>query len=74
MSAGSDGAAALVEREPLGERFHLFAHPLEDPDELALELARRGVMSAECRLPLCEMTEANAARLRTTLDAFEANA
>jgi len=34
-------------------------------------LSWRGAMSADCRLPLCEMTEANAARLRTTLDAFE---
>lgn len=34
-------------------------------------LSWRGVISADCRLPLCEMTEANAARLRTTLDAFE---
>ena len=25
----------------------------------------------ECRLPLCEMTEANQARLRKTLEAFE---
>jgi 4-hydroxy-tetrahydrodipicolinate synthase len=37
-------------------------------------LAWRGAMSAECRLPLCAMTEANAARLRTTLDAFEGSA
>ena len=34
-------------------------------------LSWRGVISADCRLPLCEMSEANAARLRTTLDAFE---
>lgn len=37
-------------------------------------LAWRGAISAECRLPLCEMSEANAARLRTTLDAFEGTA
>jgi 4-hydroxy-tetrahydrodipicolinate synthase len=34
-------------------------------------LAWRGVMSAECRLPLVGMSEANAARLRKTLDALE---
>jgi len=28
-------------------------------------------MSGECRLPLCEMTAANQARLRETLDTFE---
>jgi hypothetical protein len=27
-------------------------------------------MSAECRLPLCEMSAANQARLRKTLEAF----
>jgi dihydrodipicolinate synthase/N-acetylneuraminate lyase len=34
-------------------------------------LGWRGMMSAECRLPLVEMSEANAARLRQTLDALE---
>jgi 4-hydroxy-tetrahydrodipicolinate synthase len=47
----------------------LFIEPNPVPTKTAL--AWRGAMSAECRLPLCEMTEANAARLRTTLDAFE---
>jgi hypothetical protein len=28
-------------------------------------------MSGDVRLPLCEMTEANEARLRKTLDEFE---
>jgi len=28
-------------------------------------------MSGECRLPLCEMSEANQARLRKTIEAFE---
>ena len=37
-------------------------------------LSWRGLMSAECRLPLCEMSEANVTRLRTTLDAFEGTA
>jgi len=47
----------------------LFIEP--NPVPVKTALAWRGMMSAECRLPLCEMTDANAARLRTTLDAFE---
>lgn len=50
----------------------LFIEPNPVPTKTAL--AWRGAMSAECRLPLCEMTEENAARLRTTLDAFEGSA
>jgi 4-hydroxy-tetrahydrodipicolinate synthase len=50
----------------------LFIEPNPVPTKTAL--AWRGAMSAECRLPLSEMTEANAARLRTTLDAFEGSA
>ena len=50
----------------------LFIEP--NPVPIKTALAWRGAMSAECRLPLCAMTEANAARLRTTLDAFEASA
>jgi dihydrodipicolinate synthase/N-acetylneuraminate lyase len=34
-------------------------------------LGWRGAMSGDVRLPLCEMSEANQARLRKTLDAFE---
>jgi 4-hydroxy-tetrahydrodipicolinate synthase len=47
----------------------LFIEP--NPVPVKTALSWRGAMSAECRLPLCEMTEANAARLRTTLDAFD---
>ena len=50
----------------------LFIEPNPVPTKTAL--AWRGAMSAECRLPLCEMSEENAARLRTTLDAFEGSA
>src|SRR5204863_2574230 len=49
----------------------LFIEP--NPVPIKTALAWRGAISAECRLPLCEMTEANAARLRTTLDAFGAS-
>jgi len=47
----------------------LFIEP--NPVPVKTALSWRGVMSAECRLPLCEMTAANQERLRKTLDAFE---
>jgi 4-hydroxy-tetrahydrodipicolinate synthase len=47
----------------------LFIEP--NPVPVKTALGWRGVMSGEVRLPLCEMTEANQARLRKTLDAFE---
>jgi 4-hydroxy-tetrahydrodipicolinate synthase len=47
----------------------LFIEPNPVPAKTAL--AWRGAMSAEVRLPLCEMTEANQTRLRKTLEAFE---
>jgi len=46
----------------------LFIEP--NPVPVKTALSWRGVMSAECRLPLCEMTVANQARLRKTLEAF----
>jgi 4-hydroxy-tetrahydrodipicolinate synthase len=47
----------------------LFIEP--NPVPVKTALGWRGVISPECRLPLCEMTEANQARLRKTLEAFE---
>ena len=47
----------------------LFIEP--NPVPVKTALSWRGVMSAECRLPLCEMTAANQTRLRKTLEAFE---
>jgi 4-hydroxy-tetrahydrodipicolinate synthase len=47
----------------------LFIEPNPVPAKTAL--AWRGAMSAEVRLPLCEMSEANQARLRKTLEVFE---
>ena len=47
----------------------LFIEPNPVPAKTALSW--RGVMSADCRLPLCEMTAANQARWRKTLEAFE---
>src|SRR6266849_2970457 len=47
----------------------LFIEP--NPVPVKTALGWRGAMSGECRLPLCEMTAANQARLRETLDTFE---
>jgi 4-hydroxy-tetrahydrodipicolinate synthase len=50
--------------------FHdLFIEPNPVPAKTAL--AWRGMMSAEVRLPLCEMSEENQVRLRKTIDTFE---
>jgi len=47
----------------------LFIEP--NPVPVKTALAWRGAISAEVRLPLCEMSEANEARLRKTLEEFE---
>ncbi|MGB9474768.1 MAG: 4-hydroxy-tetrahydrodipicolinate synthase [Candidatus Udaeobacter sp.] len=47
----------------------LFIEP--NPVPIKTALGWRGAMSGEVRLPLCEMSEANQARLRKTLEAFE---
>jgi 4-hydroxy-tetrahydrodipicolinate synthase len=47
----------------------LFIEP--NPVPVKTALAWRGAMSGHVRLPLCEMSEANKARLRKTLEAFE---
>jgi 4-hydroxy-tetrahydrodipicolinate synthase len=47
----------------------LFVEP--NPVPVKTALSWRGVMSPQVRLPLCEMSEANQARLRKTLDEFE---
>src|SRR5213596_4298129 len=47
----------------------LFIEP--NPVPVKTALGWRGAMSGECRLPLCEMSEANQARLRKTLEDFE---
>ncbi|MFN2475014.1 MAG: 4-hydroxy-tetrahydrodipicolinate synthase [Chthoniobacterales bacterium] len=47
----------------------LFIEP--NPVPVKTALSWRGEMTAEVRLPLCEMTTENQARLRSTLEAFE---
>src|SRR5947207_8687440 len=49
----------------------LFIEPNPVPVKTALEWS--GAMSGEVRLPLCEMSESNQARLRKTLDEFAQN-
>ncbi|HVD95231.1 MAG TPA: 4-hydroxy-tetrahydrodipicolinate synthase [Candidatus Limnocylindria bacterium] len=49
----------------------LFIEP--NPVPVKTALGWRSVMSCEVRLPLCEMIEANQARLRKTLEQFEQN-
>jgi 4-hydroxy-tetrahydrodipicolinate synthase len=53
--------------------FQLFKDLFIEPNPVPIKtaLSWRGVMSSEVRLPLCEMTEANQARLRKTLEQFE---
>src|SRR5207244_9429711 len=47
----------------------LFIEP--NPVPIKTALGWRGAMSGEVRLPLCEMSEPNQARLRKTLEEFE---
>ncbi|MFL6539137.1 MAG: 4-hydroxy-tetrahydrodipicolinate synthase [Chthoniobacterales bacterium] len=68
---GDVQAAQRMHRRLLGLFKDLFIEPNPVPVKTALQW--RGLMSSEVRLPLCEMSEANAARLRGTLDAFESS-
>ena len=61
-----------------GENLHRKLFPLfkdlfiePNPVPVKTALGWRGAMSGECRLPLCEMSEANQARLRKSLAEFE---
>ncbi|HZR79222.1 MAG TPA: 4-hydroxy-tetrahydrodipicolinate synthase [Chthoniobacterales bacterium] len=67
--AGDFNAAEKLHRKMSGIFKDLFIEPNPVPAKTAL--GWRGVISPEVRLPLCEMTEANQARLRTTLEEFE---
>jgi len=67
--SGDFKSAEALHRKMFSVFKDLFIEPNPVPAKTAL--AWRGVMSAEVRLPLCEMSEANQARLRKTLEAFE---
>ena len=66
---GDIAAAQAMHRRLAGIFKDLFIEP--NPVPVKTALAWRGEMSNEVRLPLCEMTAANEARLRKTLEAFE---
>src|SRR5438132_654637 len=67
--SGDFKSAEALHRRMFSVFKDLFIEPNPVPAKTAL--AWRGTMSAEVRLPLCEMTDANQARLRKTLEAFE---
>ncbi|HEY4272526.1 MAG TPA: 4-hydroxy-tetrahydrodipicolinate synthase [Candidatus Udaeobacter sp.] len=63
-------AANKLHRKLLPLFKDLFIEP--NPVPVKTALAWHGAISAEVRLPLCEMSEPNQARLRKTLEEFEA--
>jgi 4-hydroxy-tetrahydrodipicolinate synthase len=67
--SGDYGLARRLQRKLMPLFKDLFIEPNPVPAKTALSW--RGAMSGEVRLPLCEMSEANQARLRKTLDEFE---
>ena len=67
--SGDFKSAEAMQRK-MGPIFRdLFIEP--NPVPAKTVLAWRGLISAEVRLPLCDMTDANQTRLRKTLEAFE---
>jgi 4-hydroxy-tetrahydrodipicolinate synthase len=69
-AAGDLDSAERMHRRMFRLSKDLFIEPNPVPAKTALSW--RGAMSAEVRLPLCEMSEANVARLRRTIEDFEA--
>src|SRR6266496_1451533 len=67
--SGDLKSAAKLHRKLLPLFKDLFIEP--NPVPVKTALGWRGAMSGEVRLPLCEMSEANQARLRKTLEEFE---
>jgi len=70
FQAGDLKTAETLHRELFPLFKVLFIEP--NPVPVKTALGWRGAMSGEVRLPLCEMSEANQARLRKTLQGFEA--
>jgi 4-hydroxy-tetrahydrodipicolinate synthase len=68
-----DSGDAKRARELHRKMFRLFKDLFIEPNPVPVKtaLAWRGAMSAEVRLPLCEMSESNQARLRKTLEEFD---
>src|SRR2546427_2281465 len=67
--SGDLKSAATLHQKLLPLFKDLFIEP--NPVPVKTALGWRGSMSGEVRLPLCEMSEANRARLRKTLEDFE---
>ncbi len=67
--SGDLKAAEKLHRKLLPLFKDLFIEP--NPVPVKTALGWRGAMSGDVRLPLCEMNEANQARLRKTLEEFE---
>jgi 4-hydroxy-tetrahydrodipicolinate synthase len=70
QDAGDVKSARDLHRQLLPIFKDLFIEP--NPVPIKTALSWRGMMSAEVRLPLCEMSESNQARLRKTFDSLEA--
>jgi len=69
--SGDLKSASKLHRRLLPLFKDLFIEP--NPVPVKTALGWRGAISGEVRLPLCEMSEANQARLRKTLEEFERN-
>jgi 4-hydroxy-tetrahydrodipicolinate synthase len=69
FESGDTKLAERQHRKMFGIFKDLFIEP--NPVPVKTALAWRGEMSCEVRLPLCEMIEANQARLRKTIAEFE---
>src|SRR5207244_11796341 len=69
--SGDFKSAATLHRKLLPLFKDLFIEP--NPVPVKTALGWRGAMLGEVRLPLCEMTAANQAHLRKTLQEFEQN-
>ncbi len=67
--SGDFKSAGKLHRKLLPLFKDLFTEP--NPVPVKTALAWHGAVSAEVRLPLCEMSESNQARLRKTLEEFE---
>ncbi len=70
FQSGDLHAAQQMHRRLSGIFKDLFIEP--NPVPVKTALSWRGLISGELRLPLCEMTTGNAAKLRQTLKEFEA--
>jgi len=69
--SGDFKSAATLHRKLLPLFKDLFIEP--NPVPVKTALGWRGTMSGDVRLPLCEMSDANQATLRKTLEEFDSN-